>query len=646
VSGQVAGADAVAVLDMDLAAGDDVSLRLKAGAKGYAPDIVVLAPPGATVASASDKARAKLALRADETGVYQIRLTSNDNTAPRFTLKVRGDESRKYTDRSGAFEFGVRAGSRITVKVRAKSAAGLQLYDSAGDDLDASYTGSGKSRKAVVYAASENDAYSIVFSGRKAKAKVKVTYPAPRGRQALTMTPAPVAAPAAPQQPQPQPQAPQAGNTGTQNNANGNPAGTAGNAGNAGNAGAAPAPAPIADHVYLMVLLAEKARIELKNDAHQPGNMMRDALEAACGDAIVADIQRVLDTIERPLGERGVDAIIDLIAAQRRADRAREALDILARDISASTLAADVAYAAGQAQVEGELSRLDNAISFSLHRGLEYAIRGRTDPRAPSFDAPAAPAAANEVILALAALDAAVLSGPIMSRARADQGAEIALAETLYATYETLLNANPAADANAAATLNAIRQARAELAARSEADFEIALASRPIPDANQPCEMEIVALGAADAEQVEYQMVGNDDAMMERTESGVRIHLPTLETELNLQVTARYAGAERTLHIHVELAMPEVGNLRGRVVDGNGNGRSNTHYEILNPADRSNPMAIGETDDDGNFEIDQVPVGEWILVIVAEGHEPMEMLVNVESRQDDDPQDAHEIVID
>ncbi len=68
VKGQVAGAGAVAVLDCDLAAGDELSLSLKRKGTGYAPDIAVRDPAGNTVAEASDETKAKISIEADGTG--------------------------------------------------------------------------------------------------------------------------------------------------------------------------------------------------------------------------------------------------------------------------------------------------------------------------------------------------------------------------------------------------------------------------------------------------------------------------------------------------------------------------------------------------------------------------------------------------
>jgi len=659
VNGQVAGAGAVAVLDCDLAAGDELSLTLKRKGDGYAPDIAVLDPSGNTVAEASDENKAKISIEADETGTYQIRLTSNATTAPRFTLKVRGDESRKYAGRSGAYEFGVRAGSRVVAKVKAKADASLQMYDSAGDDLNPSLSGSSdRSRKATIYATVANDDYTIVFGGTKAKAKVSVTYPAPRGTLSLEMAPAPAASQSVPAAPQSQSQAPQASNAGASTTTNNNNAatGAAANAGAAATGATPAAPAVVPDHGYLTVLLAEKSdaglakiRTELKHHADEPASAFGERLATTLTDAIVADILSVLGATDEPVGESAIDAIIDMVEAQRRADRARAALDILAQEIPVSTLAANADYDAGRALAETELSRLDDAIAYALSRGLNDALRGRIDPRAPSYAAPAAHPASNEIIAGLAALDAAVLSGPIMTRARGDEAAAIDTADALYATYEALLNANPTASATPAATLTAIGQARDELNAKIEVDFEIAMVAMPRPDADAAYEIDIAAFGADDLDAVEYEVVGTEDAVSERTERGLRIFMAGHVSAQDLRVTARYAGAERNLDITIEPRMeeaPVAANIHGRVVDNHGAGLVGAHYEIRDPANAENPQAMGETGDDGWFDIEQVPAGEWELVIMAEGHAPMAMPLHVEGRHDDEPVELEEIMLD
>ncbi len=655
VNGQVAGAGAVAVLDCDLAAGDELSLSLKRKGTGYAPDIAVLDPSGRTVAEASDRTKAKIAFEADETGTYQIRLTSNTTTAPRFRLKVRGDKRRSYSDRSGALEFGVRAGSRVDAKVKAKADPSLTMYDSAGDDLNVSLRGSNRSRKATIYSVCASDDYTIVFGGTKAKAKVSVIYPASRGALSLTMTPAPVAGPvSAPAAPQPQNQAAPAANAGAPTTSN---TGAAAGNGNTGAAPAAPAvPAVIADHGYLTVLLAEKAdaglekaRTELKHHANLPTSSFGEALRLALNDAIVADIEQVLGATDQPMNEGAIDAIIDMVAAQRRADQARAALDILTQEIPASTLGANPAFDAGRALAESELSRLDDAIAYALDRGLAQAMRGRTDPRAPSYTAPAAHAASNEIIAGLAALDAAVLTGPIMTRARGDEAAAIDMADALYATYQSLLNANPAASATPAATLATIQQARDELATKIEVDFEIALIAVPQPDANAAYEIDIAAFGADDLAEVEYEVMGSEGAMSGRTERGLKIFMAGHSNAQNLRVTARYAGAERHLDITVEPRLeeaPMAANIHGRVVDIFGAGLVGAHYEIRRPENNENPQAMGETGADGYFQIEQVPAGAWILVIMAEGHGPMELPLHVEGRHGDEPVELEEIVVD
>ena len=686
VRGEVAGAGAVELLDIDLAVGDELKLTIKGqGVGGSAPAIALLDPDGNRVASASDERKLKLAHVAGKTGTYQIELRTFSTTSSRFTLKVRGDESRSYSSRDRALEFGVRAGSRIDVKVKSKGESVVSMYDSNDDDVSASYRASGRKARATVGSAAETDDYEIAFGPAGAKAKVKVRYPEARGALEITMNAtaggngsySPPAAQGDDDEDAPEdsedPEDPVADNGDTTGDVND------GTVGGGSGDGTVPAPAALTDHAYLTDLLLartdaelERVRVELGRMADRPMSEVIEALEMAISEPIAGRIhEALLSHWDDESAAPAIGMMLDLVAAQRRADRAQRALSLLTQEMPNSTLAGDPAYDAGQAMFEAGLSGLTSAIDEAVNHGLRLAVEGGEDPNAPSLEAPVAAPASNEMLAGLAALDAAALNGAIMARARLLEPAAIELASVLYEGYESRLTQN--LSPNAAATLAAVQQARTELQALSQQvfgeQFEIALINDPKPAANEAYSLWIVAFGPSNASQVEFVVEGaeNDgvdglddgadapddgadapDDGIDALDNGIMIHMPGQAGPHEVVVRASYAGIERVLIIEIEPRQNAgpAADLTGRIVDANGQGMA-AHWELRTLEDEmaenaDGQILAGETDGEGHFGAPQVRAGDWVLVIHVDEQDEIRIPVTT----DENTLDLGEIVID
>jgi len=677
VRGEVAGASAVEVLDLDLAAGDSVKITLKArGGIGCAPAVEILDPHGQVVASAANERKMKIALVAAETGTYGIRLTSDAATAPRFSMKVRGDERRSYADRDGALALGLRAGSSVSIKIKAKEDCAMELRAAAGGALLAEAEG-GRKLKASVASAPATADYELAYAPEDARAKVKVAYPAPRGAIDIVLeSPAgldgsysPPAAEADEEQDGEPAEDPDDGSEDANDGAAaGDATANAGDGTVGGNPdGTASAPAAITDHAYLTDLLErrpsaelERMRMDLGRLAGRPVAEVWDALAAAAEDAIVLRIRdAVADRWEEAADAELIGAMMDVLEAQRRADRAQRGLDLLAQEIPMTALAGDLAYDAGQAMLAAGLTALRDGIEAALAAGLrsdeaavvdgEQVEDGAEAPAAaPGYDAPPAAPATPEVLAGHAALDAALLSGTIMSRARAGEPAAIELAEVFYEGYAERLQA----DGTAPAALQAVQMAQADLRALREQvfgiEFEIALVADPRPARDEAYDLVIAVFGPTSG--VEFMIEGAEADGMENDGAQCRIRMPGSAEPQDLVVRAHYLGEERAIAIHVDPGQdeePAMAELVGRIVNEAAEPVAAAQWELRTVAgelarNADGQAVAGDTDAEGFFAASHVLAGEYELVIHVAGQDEVSVPVTV---AEEDPTDLGEIIL-
>jgi hypothetical protein len=671
VLGETAGAGSSQEFTIDMAAGETITLVVKAKGEGdHAPAIEVSSPRGGRMAFAEGERKMKVAVTAAETGAHRVRLVADEGTAARYVLKVRGERKRRVAERDGAMTIAAVAGSQIRVTV--KKGAWVEMRDARGQAQDLEIVGQGRKLRARGEIAATG-AYEITWGPADAKASVKITAPQARGDILLSMTPGgssgvpggddPVADGGHDAGDQAGDDAGDASDGEVGNNDGGaSNDGTAGNGQNDGTAPPPAPPAPPADYAALRAMATadesdlRAAREALVGYEQEPAGFVAELLQGELDDAILSDIRDALERhhVGHLPAEAALDRMLEIVGAARRAEQAARGAEVLDQEIPGSALAGDPAYEVGRAEAEMALEDLRAAIEVAIEHGLQAMLRGGDDPDAPALQAEAIEPS-PERIQALAALDQAVLGGNVLARARAGDEAAAAVIRALYEAYDAMLEALPMVDPNTPQTRAALRQAIDELDAAAPADeLELVLAESPMAVEGQPYAVVVRVAGIDDQFQASFDVIDPADLIAEAGPDGFRLEAP-FGQPMDVEVRASFEGREGKIRVRVEPRPFELPRraAHARIVDAASHAPvADVTFELreLGPDGRiaaslDARLLHGKSDAEGRIEMTYLAEGEYELVI-RDGESERRMPVIVAPEPQDDRQDLGDLILD
>jgi hypothetical protein len=423
--------------------------------------------------------------------------------------------------------------------------------------------------------------------------------------------------------------------------------GAAGSDPGTGQDGSAPTPTA---HEYLVALIGgevdEALAAAFARAAHHAAEIPAEAvlwmLEPEIGAEIADQIRSAVpgELLTQPLGEAALAYLEALIDGSRRAARARASEAALNEEIQNSSLATDVALGDGTAALADQIAALEAAVDDGLEASLAEVMAGEQEaPALPD----AVPVDDNANINGMAALDAAVLSQNVLTRARLGEAAAMDLVVTLYDAYDAMISANPGALANSTAIQAGLQTIRDEIRGlrAALAGLDLRVASETVPVYGQPHEMVVRAANVGDQAQVEWAVDSTPGLEVNAQADGLVIIDPENRQARSIQVVGRSGEYEETLEIRVIPLGGPVGDpedpqdepaIAGSVLDRDGNPIAGVTYELRENAefgpvarDMNGQEVRGSVDPEGEFQLTQIHPAAYVLVIQAPDH-PMRFI--------------------